>query len=155
MKKGKGADNTPITEFDINRYLGTWYELARFDHRFERGLKEVTAEYILQDDGTIKVINSGFNTKKGKRQAIIGRAKRTPSPALLRVSFFWKFYSDYRILALGGEYDWALIGSGNTDKYLWILSRTPILNEVTLNAIVAEAQRRGYDVSKLLFDRPQ
>lgn len=151
-KSSNGADNTPIKELDIHRYLGTWYEIARYDHRFERGLTRVTATYSMNDDGTIKVLNSGFNTKKNKRNDIVGRAKLTDVPALLRVSFFWKFYSDYRVLALGEDYDWVLVGGGRTDKYLWILSRTIFLPDDKVKMIVAEAQKRGYDVSKLIFD---
>ena len=115
-------DLEPVRDLDLKRYLGLWHEIARMDHRFERGLTDVTAEYTLKEDGTIRVENSGWNIRKGKRSKIIGRAKTTSVPGLLRVSFFWKFYSDYRVLMLDPDYQWVLVGSDNS-KYLWILSR--------------------------------
>ncbi len=148
-------DITPVQKFDLDRYLGRWYEIARFDHRFERGLSEVSAEYTAQNNGMIKVLNSGFKAKLGKRSQIVGRAKTTDVAGVLRVSFFWIFYSDYRVLALGDNYEWALVGSGDSGKYLWILSRTEVLPKETVEKIIAEAERRGYDTKKLLFSDQQ
>ena len=148
-------DITPVQKFDLDRYLGRWYEIARFDHRFERGLSEVSAEYTAQNNGMIKVLNSGFKAKIGKRSQIVGRAKTTDVAGVLRVSFFWIFYSDYRVLALGDNYEWALVGSGDTGKYLWILSRTEVLPKETVEKIIADAERRGYDTKKLLFSDQQ
>lgn len=145
-------DISPVEHFDIKRYLGLWYEIARFDNRFERGLTDVSAEYSLKENGTIMVENSGRNEKKGFRSKIIGHAKTTSISGLLRVSFFWNFYSDYRVLMLDDDYQWALVGSGN-QNYLWILSRNKILLEDTINIIIAEAMRRGFDVSRLKFNR--
>src|SRR5574344_1704394 len=125
----RGVDLTPVQEFDLKLYLGLWHEIARFDHRFERGLGEVTALYRLQDNGMITVTNAGLDTKRGKRRTITGKAKTTATKGLLRVSFFLWFYSNYIVLALGENYEWALVGAGKSDKYLWILSRSPKLEE--------------------------
>ncbi len=122
-------DKTTVKQLDLERYLGTWYEIARFDHRFERGLVGVTANYSLRDDGKIKVVNEGYKkTLDGKHDVAVGKAKTTDDPGRLKVSFFWIFYADYLVLELGENYQWALIGS-TSDKYLWILSRTPILDD--------------------------
>ena len=141
-------DNTPVAALDLQRYLGDWYEIARFDHSFERGLDFCKANYALKDNGKIAVTNTGI--KEGKPKTSNGKAKTTDTPALLRVSFFGPFYSDYRVMLLDADYQWALIGSGSA-KYLWILSRTPELPKETLDTILAEAQRRGYDTSKLIW----
>ena len=138
----------PVRDLDLKRYLGLWHEIARMDHRFERGLTDVTAEYTLKEDGTIEVENSGWNIRKGKRSKIIGHAKTTSVPGLLRVSFFWKFYSDYRVLMLDPDYQWVLVGAGNS-KYLWILSREKSLPKEIYDKILIEARRRGYDTNKL------
>lgn len=96
---GTSHDSTPVAQLDLQRYLGKWYEIARFDHKFERGMENVTAEYILKEDGTIQVINSGW--KDGEKKVAEGKAKcpdPVGNPAHLRVSFFLFFYSDYNIL---------------------------------------------------------
>lgn len=147
----KRIDITPVSHFNLNKYLGVWHEIARMDHRFERGLTDVTAEYTLQDDGTIRVLNSGFKSKTGKRSQIIGHAKTTQTAGLLRVSFFWRFYSDYRVMMLDDDYQWALVGAGNSGKYLWILSRETTLPDDIMNRILDEAKRRRYDTTKLIF----
>jgi lipocalin len=140
-----------VKELDLNRYLGTWYEIARFDHRFERGLVGATATYSMRDDGKIKVINQGYeNTLDGKLSVAEGKAKLTGDPGKLKVSFFWIFYGDYFILELDNDYQWALIGS-SSDKYLWILSRTPQLDDQTKGLILKKAEKRGYDTSKLIW----
>lgn len=142
------VDNSVVNDVNLNRYLGRWYEIARFDHRFERGLTHCTALYTLNDDGTILVTNSGM--KKGRLKTSQGIAKTTDSTGLLRVSFFRPFYSDYRILLLAPDYTYALIG-GSNDNYLWILSRAPQLPDATRDNILREAQRRGYDTNNLLW----
>lgn len=146
-------DTHPVQVFDLNRYLGKWYEIARFDHRFERGLVGVTAEYSLLPDGKVRVVNSGYkDSLDGEYKSIEGKAKIPDPlrPAHLKVSFFLWFYSDYNIMELDKDYQYALVGSNN-DKYLWILSRTPQLPNDTLNRLLDEATRRGYEVSKLLW----
>lgn len=141
-------NNTPVRELDLNRYLGQWYEVARFNHSFERGLTACTANYSLNNDGTIRVLNSGF--KKGEVNSAEGKAKTTNTIGLLRVSFFGPFYSDYRVLMVTEDYSYALVGSG-TDKYLWILSRTPDVPEPIRTQILQEAVRRGYNINNLIW----
>lgn len=146
-------DNSTITVFDLDRYLGKWYEIARYDHAFERNLVGTTAEYSLRDDGMIKVLNSGhLYTLDGKFKESVGKAKPNKSgkPGQLRVSFFGPFYSNYYILDLAPDYSYSVVGS-SSPKYLWILSRTPQLKPEVQSKIVKELQQRGYDTSKLIW----
>ena len=145
---GPKVDNTPVAALDLNRYLGEWYEIARFDHSFERGVEQAKANYTLNEDGTIKVVNSGI--KDGKPKTAIGKGKRTDTPALLRVSFFGPFYADYRVMMIDENYTYALVGSGSAD-YLWMLSRTRVLPDATKSELLSEATRRGYDTDKLIW----
>jgi len=146
-------DKTVVKELDINKYLGTWYELARFDHSFEKGLVGVKANYSLHEDGKIKVVNSGFKeTLNGKYSEAIGKAKipnPLTEPAKLKVSFFWIFYGDYFVLELDEDYKWAIIGS-SSDKYLWILSRTPQIDEKLYDQLLKKIEERGYSTEKLI-----
>ena len=144
------VDNAPVVALDLNRYLGEWYEIARFDHSFERGVEQAKANYTQNADGTIKVVNSGI--KDGKPKTAIGKGKRTDTPALLRVSFFGPFYADYRVMLIDKDYTYALVGSGSAD-YLWILSRTSGLSETAKSELLAEARRRGYDTDRLIWVR--
>ena len=146
----KDVDNSTVKELDMERFLGRWYEIARFDHRFERNMEYTEAEYSMRDDGNIDVMNTGI--KNGKLKTAKGRAKKTDNPAMLRVSFFRPFYSDYRVMMLDSAYQYALIGSGDSD-YLWILARQPQLHRDTKAKIVGEAERRGYDTGKLIWVR--
>ena len=145
---GPKVDNAPVAELDLERYLGEWYEIARFDHSFERGIEQAKAVYTQNEDGTIKVENSGI--KNGKPKTAIGKGKRTDTPALLRVSFFGPFYADYRVMMIDEGYTYALVGSGGAN-YLWILSRTSVLPDPEKGELVAEAKRRGYDTDKLIW----
>ena len=145
---GPKVDNAPVAALDLNRYLGEWYEIARFDHSFERGIERAKANYTLNEDGTIKVVNSGI--KDGKPKTAIGKGKRTDTPALLRVSFFGPFYADYRVMMIDEGYTYALVGSGSAD-YLWMLSRTRDLPDSTKSELLSEAKRRGYDTDKLIW----
>ena len=145
---GPGVDNSPVSSLDLDRYLGTWYEIARFDHSFERGVEEAKAVYMLNKDGTVKVINSGI--KNGKPKTAVGKGKRTDEPGLLRVSFFGPFYADYRVMKIDSDYRYALVGSGGAG-YLWILSRTKEMPENVKIEFLAEAKRRGYDTGKLIW----
>lgn len=147
------VDVTSVNQLDLKRYMGTWYEIARYDHSFERNLVGVTATYKLRPDGKITVINQGYkNTLDGKLSRARGKAKQPDpeEPGKLKVSFFLFFYADYYILELDKDYKWVLIGS-SSNKYLWILSRTPVLDKQTLNYILDKAQQRGYDTSKLIW----
>lgn len=147
------VDNSTITSFDLNRYLGKWYEIARYDHSFERGLVGSTAMYTLRDDGKIKVLNSGYlNTLDGPYKESIGKAKarKNGKPGQLEVSFFGPFYGDYDILELAPDYSYSVVGS-SSPKYLWILSRTPQLSTGTKDKILRNLRHRGYDTSKLIW----
>jgi len=150
--QNKMIDKTVVKELDIEKYLGKWYEISRYDHSFERGLVGVTAFYSYREDGKIKVVNSGFKkTLTGPKSEAIGKAK-IPDPNMpmkLKVSFFWFFYGDYFVLELDKNYQWAIIGS-SSDKYLWILSRTPQIEKSLYNELLNKITNRGYDVNKLI-----
>jgi lipocalin len=138
--------------FELSKYLGTWYEIARFNHSFERGLQGVTATYSVRKDGLIEVLNQGYkNSLNGMHSTAVGKAKLSSqaTPRNLKVSFFWIFYAPYNILELDPGYQYALIGS-NSSNYLWILSRTPQMDEKTYDMLLKNAQSRGYDISKLI-----
>ncbi len=148
MCAAENVDNTPVSEFDLERYMGKWYEIARFDNRYERNLSMVTAEYTLNDNDNIEILNRGFNIHEKEWQEAYGKGEPTQTNGQLRVSFFLFFASDYNVMALGDEYEWALVGS-KSHKYLWILSRTPSLEEDILNHIIDLAHKRGYNVEAL------
>lgn len=142
-----------VPELDIERYMGSWYEIARFDHRFERGLVGCMANYELQSDGKVKVTNTGYRKSlDGKFKESVGKAYRPDDnvPGKLKVSFFLNFYSEYNVLELAPDYRYALIGS-KSDSYLWILSRTPELSQDDLDFLLGSAKARGYDTSKLIW----
>ena len=145
-------DKTTVKELDLNRYLGTWYEIARFPHSFEKNMVGVTATYSLRDDGKIRVLNQGYkNTLNGELSVAEGKAKiPNPSePGKLKVSFFWIFYGDYNVLELDENYQYVMIGS-STDKYFWILSRTPQMSPETYEMLLDKARKRGYNLDKLV-----
>lgn len=142
------VDNSAVNSLDLNRFMGRWYEIARFDHKFERDMQQVTTMYAIQKNGRVKVINQGL--KDGKWKTSEGKGKLTTTPGLLRVSFWGPFYSDYRVLLLAPDYSYALIG-GSSNKYLWILSRTPTLDTKTRDMLVTEAIRRGYNTNNLIW----
>ncbi len=145
---------TPVDNFDANRYLGTWYEIARLDHRFERGLEQVSAHYSLNPDGSIKVINRGYDPEQRHWQQAEGTAKFVDSPTVgqLKVSFFGPFYGGYNVLQLAPDYRYALVCGPDRD-YLWILARTASLPEQDLKFLVAEAQRMGFATEQLIYVR--
>jgi apolipoprotein D and lipocalin family protein len=147
------VNNATVKKLDLDRYLGTWYEIARYPHSFEKDLVGVTATYSLKPNGKIKVINKGYlKTLEGREKVADGKAKIPDKndPGKLKVSFFWFFYSDYYIMELDHiNYDWVMIGS-SSPKYLWILSRTPKMKEVTYKKLVNNAKARGYDTNKLI-----
>jgi apolipoprotein D and lipocalin family protein len=142
-----------VTGFELDRYLGTWYEIARLDHRFERGLTDVTADYTLRDDGGVRVVNRGFNTKKDEWDEAIGKAYLLESPDVgrLKVSFFGPFYGGYNILELDKEnYEYALI-AGPDRSYLWILARSPNLSETIVQSLVEKARVLEFPVDELIY----
>lgn len=145
-------DNSTVQKLDIQRFMGIWYEIARYEHRFEKGMTHVSATYQLSDDGKISVVNAGL--KEGKRKQIKGRAKQPDAndPGKLKVAFFLWFYSDYYILDIDPEYRYALIGSSSS-KYLWIMSRTPTIPENDFELLIGKLKKRGYDTDRLIIVR--
>ena len=152
-KTGMMIDTSTIKELDLEKYMGKWYEIARFPHRFEKDLVGVTATYSLRDNGKINVINQGYLFEPGgKLKTAKGKAKIPDRNEIgkLKVSFFLFFYADYYILELDTEnYQWAMIGS-SSDRYLWILNRTPQIDPEIYRMLVERAKKRGYDTGKLL-----
>lgn len=147
----------PVTGFELSRYLGTWHEIARLDHGFERGLTQVTAEYSLREDGGVKVLNSGYNAEERQRQTAEGKAYfiGRPDEGRLKVSFFGPFYGAYNIIALDkAAYRYAMIAGPNTD-YLWILARSPSLDGAVLQSLVEKARGLGFPTQDLIYLQPQ
>lgn len=143
---------TPVKGFQLERYLGTWYEIARLDHSFEQGLINVSATYQLRNNGGIDVINKGYDPEKKSWREAKGRAffLDTPDTASLKVSFFRPFYGGYHVMALDPDYQWAMI-AGPSHKYFWILSRSPSLPRATLDALLAKARESGFDLDGLIM----
>ncbi len=142
----------PVGNFQIERYLGTWYEIARLDHPFERGLSRVSAEYGLRDDGGVRVVNRGYSAREGKWKQAEGKAYfvQDPQTGFLKVSFFGPFYGAYVIFELDPDYRHAVV-SGPDTSYLWILAREKRLDEKLKHELVALAAARGFDTSGLIF----
>lgn len=143
---------TAVDGFDKDRYLGKWYEIARLDHRFERGLEQVTANYSVRDDGRIDVLNRGFDTAKGEWREARGKAKFAgdPGTAMLEVSFFGPFYGGYNVLDLDPDYQIALV-AGPTREYLWILARRPDPPREEIDRVVKRAGELGFDTASLIY----
>lgn len=143
----------PVQNFNAEDYLGTWYEIARLDHSFERGLSNVTANYSYRDDGKIRVINRGYNDEKGKYEEAEGKAKfaEDEETGALRVSFFGPFYGDYIIFGLDQSEDGYSFVSGGTEEYLWLLSRTPVVSDSVKDEFLAQAAALGYDTDALIW----
>ncbi|MDD2802134.1 MAG: lipocalin family protein [Methylococcales bacterium] len=142
-----------VEDFDINRYTGTWYEIARLDNRFEKGLEKISATYQLRDDGGIDVINKGWNEQTGEWNQVEGKAYFIDKPTIgrLKVSFFGPFYGGYNIIDLDKkDYSYALV-TGPDKSYLWILSKTKHLPEETLNILINRVKALGFATSDLIF----
>jgi apolipoprotein D and lipocalin family protein len=142
-----------VTDFELDRYLGTWYEIARLDHSFERGLSNVTANYSMRDDGGVKVINRGFNTEKSEWDEATGRAYFVGESDIgqLKVSFFGPFYGGYNIVELDdSDYQYSLV-AGPDRSYLWILSRTPQMDSTVLQQLIAKADALGFPTNELIM----
>jgi len=141
-----------VTGFEPDRYLGTWYEVARYPHRFESNLSSVSATYARNEDGSIKVTNRGFNDKHREWESIDGvaRLKGTSDLGWLKVSFFKPFYASYKIIHLNDEYTRAIV-TGPSYGYLWILSRKPVLTDAELEPLISKAEGLGFDRNKLII----
>ena len=143
----------PVSEFQLDRYLGKWFEIARLDHSFERGLNQVTAEYSMRDDGGVKVLNRGFSSAKGEWKESEGRAYFVDDETVgyLKVSFFGPFYGSYIVFELDQvDYQYALVAGPDTG-YLWILSRTPTISNELLEKLLQKARDCGFDTTELIM----
>ena len=150
---GVPASVEPVQGFDLNRYLGKWYEIARLDHSFEEGLDNVTAVYSLRDDGGVNVVNRGFLSKDDVYQQAQGRAYfvNDSDEGYLKVSFFRPFYASYVIFELDQDgYQYAFV-SGPDTSFLWLLSRTPTVDQALVDHFIATSARLGFDTGKLIF----
>lgn len=149
---GEDAQYKAISGCEVDKYLGKWYEIARLDHSFERGLDKVYAEYSLREDGGLRVVNHGFDTKKQKSNEAIGKAYflETPDIGRLKVSFFGPFYGAYTIVDLDKtNYQYALVTGGK--DYLWILSRTPQMSNIVKQQLISKAKELGFETDKLIY----
>jgi len=150
---GVPEDVAPVNNFKLERYLGKWYEIARLDHSFERGLSRVTANYSIRSDGGVKVINRGYSVEKNSWKEAEGKAYfvETPDLGYLKVSFFGPFYGAYIIFELDHDgYQYSLV-SGPNKSYLWLLSRSPKMNEGIKSILLKKASELGFDTNKLIF----
>ncbi|MDB9743938.1 lipocalin family protein [Fibrobacterales bacterium] len=142
----------PVQKFELDRYLGKWYEIARLDHSFERGLSQVSAEYSLKDDGGVKVLNRGFSKEEDKWNEAEGKAYFVDKTNVghLKVSFFGPFYGSYVVFELEKNYEYAFISGPNTD-YLWLLSRTPQVDTEVIEKFKKMAKERGFALEDLIL----
>ena len=136
---------------DLNRYMGKWYEIARLPNFFEDGMEQISAEYTLESDNSVKVVNSGF--KNGQKKSITGKARLAEDTlnGELEVSFFGPFYSAYRIIKLAEDYRYSVV-CGESPDYLWILSRTPELPKEDLQEILEFLSQHKFPVEKLIWE---
>ncbi|MBF4359466.1 lipocalin family protein [Vibrio anguillarum] len=147
----------PVSDFELNNYLGKWYEVARLDHFFERGLSQVTAEYSARNDGGVSVLNRGYSEEKGEWKEPEGKAYfvNSPTDGYLKVSFFGPFYGSYVVFELEREnYSYAFVSGPNTE-YLWLLSRTPRVEPDILEKFVQMSKERGFDTNRLIYVQQQ
>ncbi|WP_035480482.1 lipocalin family protein [Aliagarivorans marinus] len=143
----------PVKDFELDNYLGTWYEIARLDHSFERGLSQVSAEYSLRDDGGVRVINRGYSAEKGEWKEAEGKAYfvQDSQTGYLKVSFFGPFYGSYVVFELDKEdYQYAFVSGPDTD-YLWLLARTPNVDPALIERFTTMARDKGFDTSQLIL----
>ncbi len=143
----------PVEDFDAQRYLGKWYEIARLDHSFERGLEQITATYSLRDDGGIRVINRGYSLSEQKFTQAEGKAYfvQGKEKGFLKVSFFGPFYGSY--IVIDTDYESYTMISGPDRSYFWILSRTPKMDRQLLDRLVARAKTLGFETDSLIYVR--
>ena len=142
----------PVNDFELEPYLGTWYEIARLDHSFERGLSNVTANYSLREGGGVNVLNRGYRAENGEWEEAEGKAYFIDDPGVgrLKVSFFGPFYGAYNVFELGENYEYSMVAGPNR-SYLWILAREPRLSRTTLDELLDKAAAAGFETSELVF----
>jgi len=145
---------TPVENFNLSKYQGKWYEIARLDHSFERGLEQVTAEYKLTPEGDVKVTNRGYSTEDKTWDEAIGKAKFVESTEIgfLKVSFFGPFYGSYVIFNLDEQYQHSFVAGPNT-SYLWLLSRTPNPDKAVIDKFIEISEKLGFDTNSLIFPK--
>lgn len=150
---GRPDNIYPVSHFETSKYLGKWYEIARLDHSFERGLSQVTADYSLRQDGGLKVINRGYDDGRSTWKEAQGKAYFVDKNDVgyLKVSFFGPFYGSYIVFDLDQQdYSYSMI-SGPNKSYFWLLSRTPTMDAALQQRLIAKAQSLGFDTSKLIY----
>jgi len=143
----------PVDNFELDKYLGKWYEIARLDHSFERGLTRISADYSLREDGGVRVLNRGYSAKDNSWKEVEGKAYfvKGPDQGYLKVSFFGPFYGSYIVFGLDhANYQYSLV-CGPDKSYLWILARGPKIEEDIKDMLIAKAAALGFDTSKLIF----
>lgn len=150
--KSRAISIKPVSNFDAEKYLGNWYEIARFDFMFEKDLSNVRTKYSMNRDGTINVVNSGYDLSSGKLKSRLGKAKFAgdKNTGALKVSFFRPIYSQYNIIALDPQYKYAMV-CGNSYDLLWILSRTPTIPDEVRKEYLSLAQELGFNTDKLVW----
>lgn len=147
----------PVSDFKLDNYLGKWYEVARLDHPFERGLNNVTAEYSLRSDGGISVVNRGYSKEKNEWKEAKGKAYfvNAPNVGYLKVSFFGPFYGSYVVFELDNkDYNYAFVSGPNTD-YLWLLSRTPTLKPEIIEKFIKMTKEMGFNTDQIIYVQHQ
>lgn len=143
----------PVSGFNLNNYLGKWYEIARLDHSFERGLENVTAQYSLRKDGGVQVVNRGYSARDEKWKEAVGKAffAEDSNQGYLKVSFFGPFYGSYVVFELDADkYQYAFV-SGPTNQYLWLLSRTPVINDDLKNLFIEKVEKLGFNSKEIIW----
>ncbi|PWL18840.1 lipocalin [Falsochrobactrum shanghaiense] len=142
-----------VSGFDPDRYLGKWYELGRVENRFERGMTHTTAHYSMNTDGTIKVVNAGYDPQKGSFRSATGKAKFAGDSEVgaLKVSFFGPFYGGYNVVALDRKYQWSIVAGDKPEKYFWVLSRQPTLTKEIKAKAISVARQLGVDPDSILW----
>jgi apolipoprotein D and lipocalin family protein len=141
-----------VDRFDLNRFLGTWYEIARIENRFEKGTEQVSAVYSLREDGMVKVFNKGYDPVQKRWKTAEGKAKFAGDPHVgaLAVSFFGPFYGGYNVFDLDRDnYSWAMV-AGNSRDYFWILSKSPQMDKSVFARLMAEAHAKGFDTLRVI-----
>ena len=144
---------TPVKNFDTQRYLGDWFEIARLEHSYEKGLSNITANYSLREDGGIRVLNRGYDPEKKEWRTAEGKAYFVESPDIgyLKVSFFGPFYGSYVVFDLDdATYQYSYV-TGPDRRYLWFLSRTAHVNDEALKRFIKKADELGFDTNKLIY----
>lgn len=149
---GPPAGVEPVRGFDLSRYVGVWYEIARLDHSFERGMSDVSATYRVRDDGSVEVTNRGYDPARNDWRQSVGTARfiGEPTRGSLKVSFFGPFYGGYHVVALDPDYRWSLVLGPDTG-YAWILAREKTLPPAVRDELVRRAREAGVDTGKLIW----